>query len=121
MSLPLVLFVLRIVVIFLVKGVWSAFGKYQLATAALADERRSYERTKAHKEELEASILKLSTGRGVEESLRSTFQVVKPGEEIVIVVAEEPTTTTSSHVTVPVVSVTASTTPVVWWRHLLPF
>ena len=107
-SWPLLL-VLFICVILLASAVLGVYEKYGIAQAALSGATKENDALLARKGGLESKIEALKTPRGVEEEIRSHYQVAKPGEEVVVVVDN---TTTTPATTTPAVS---------WWKRWWPW
>jgi cell division protein FtsB len=68
---------------FLVVGI---FHKEQIARTTVAETRAELASLEGRKKELAATVNGLETERGQEASLRETYGVAKPGEEVIIVV-----------------------------------
>ena len=67
------------------------FHKEQVARLTVGDTRSEYAALDARTKTLAATVHDLGTERGQEASVRSTFGVAKPGEEVIIVVPKKPT------------------------------
>ena len=78
--------ILFVLVIFLAKATYNIYKKSQLSADNYAETKRDYESLKARKEMLESEIGRLKTDNGVEEEIRSKFNVAKPGETVVVVI-----------------------------------
>ncbi len=71
---------------FLVIGI---FHKEQTARITVADTRAQLAALDARKAVLSATVTDLDTERGQEASMRETFGVAKPGEEVIIIVPKK--------------------------------
>jgi cell division protein FtsB len=65
------------------------FHKEQTARLTVADTRAQLAALDARKKTLSATVHELDTERGQEASLRETFGVTKPGEEVIVVVPKK--------------------------------
>ncbi len=70
----------------LLYGVVDLFGKEERARIAAKDAEAALTSLSEREAKLTASLAELSTERGQEASLRETYGVAKPGEEVYIVV-----------------------------------
>ena len=80
------IFVCGTLLFFLARSVWDVYQKNNLARKernALLTEIAALEE---RKEKLESELERLETPRGLEEELRTKFQVSKPGEETVVLI-----------------------------------
>lgn len=80
-----VLFVLSVIV---ARGAWHVYQKAAIARAERTEAERSFEELAGRAKELEESITRLKSERGIEEEIRQKFTVARSGEEVVIVVDE---------------------------------
>ncbi|MDB4992142.1 MAG: hypothetical protein JWL75_387 [Parcubacteria group bacterium] len=80
---------LCILVVWLGFLVVSIFHKEQTARLTVADTRAQLAALDARKATLSATVHELDTERGQEASMRETFGVAKPGEEVIIVVPKK--------------------------------
>lgn len=78
---------LSVLLIALVLMVWNIFKKEEIARVAAMESRKELELLSERETSLTASIAELNTERGREASLRETYGVAKPGEEVIIVVS----------------------------------
>lgn len=67
------------------------YHKEQLARLTVADTRSQLAALDVRTNELSSTVHTLGTSRGQEESLRETYGVAKPGEDVIIVVPKRPT------------------------------
>lgn len=77
---------LLVLLIWLLFLFWGIFRKEEVARHAAEDTRRQLAALEAREKTLQANIDDLRTERGQEASLRETYGVAKPGEEVIIVV-----------------------------------
>jgi cell division protein FtsB len=84
---------------------WGLVGKAQIAVQEAHDAQRQYQALEERKNALEANLSALSTDRGQDAVMRTTFGVARPGEEVIVVVPPATTTTTT-------------TTPS-WWQEII--
>lgn len=82
------LLVLFVIVIFMTRGAWKIHNKAVIAQEERDETARSLADLQGRTKDLEASIVKLKSGQGVEEEVRQKFTVAKQGEEVVVVVDE---------------------------------
>lgn len=71
---------------------WLVFGiarKEEIARRAVADTKAELASLNERKTVLEANMAELSTERGQEATVRQTYGVARPGEEVIIVVPPE--------------------------------
>ena len=71
---------------------WLVFGitrKEEVARRAVAETKAELATLEARKETLEANMAELNTERGQEATIRQTYGVARPGEEVIIVVPPE--------------------------------
>lgn len=88
------LIVLLVAVGFLSITVFELFGKEREAAQKRAEATYEYEATLERQKVLEEDLRVLSTPRGQEALVRSTFDVGREGEEVVVVLDALPATTT---------------------------
>lgn len=70
----------------------SIFHKEQVARITVNETRAELAALDARKTTLSTTVQDLDTPRGQEESLRDTYGVAKPGEDVIIVVPKKTTT-----------------------------
>jgi cell division protein FtsB len=80
------LVVLLGILVLLVPGVWNMFQKEEETRANLNEQELILEELKQREANLRAEIERLSSERGVEEELRSKFEIGKEGEEAIVIV-----------------------------------
>lgn len=84
---------LSVLLVWLLILVWGIARKEEIARQAVKETEAEVALLKERKETLEADLAALATDRGQEASLRETYGVARPGEEVIIVVPPEATTT----------------------------
>lgn len=97
---------LALIIIWLLSLIWSIARKEEIARGTVKETQAELSQTKEREAVLEANLAELNTDRGQEASLRQTFGVAKPGEEVIIVVPEK-------EVSAP--------PELPWWRKVLNF
>jgi cell division protein FtsB len=80
------LVILFLLIIFLAHSTYGIYIKSKLSTEGYDKVKNQYEDLNNRKIALEAEIDRLNSDIGVEEELRSKFNVAKPGETVVVVV-----------------------------------
>jgi len=80
------LVVLAIVVLLLLNSVWNIFLKERVTNTTRKKLEREFVELQEREALLREEIERLSTPRGVEEEIRSKFEVAKEGEEIMVIV-----------------------------------
>lgn len=96
--------VLAVVVMWLL---WLLFGivrKEEIARHAVAQSKAELASLKTREDSLKQDLAEQNTERGQEATLRATYGVAKPGEEVIIVVPPKEATTTP---------------PLPWWKRFL--
>lgn len=78
--------VLALVIIWLLSLIWSIARKEEIARGTVKETQAELAQIREREAVLEANLAELATDRGQEASLRQTFGVAKPGEEVIIVV-----------------------------------
>lgn len=87
-SAPVALLLL-LMLVFLARSTWQVYGKMRSAEGALKRSRAEAADLSQRKVTLESEIQSLETPEGVEAEIRETFNMARPGEELVIVVEEK--------------------------------
>lgn len=85
---------LALAILWLLWLVWGIARKEEIARRAVHDTNAELAILKERQKVLEGNIAELSTERGKEATLRQTYGVAKPGEEVIIVVPPKEATTT---------------------------
>ena len=80
------LLVLTALVFFVGRGAWNTHQKAQIARSERSIAERSLNELESRTSELQASLIRLKSERGIEEEVRQKYTVARPGEEVVIVV-----------------------------------
>lgn len=89
-------FVFLIIIIFLGRSTYDIYKRQQLSATNYAGVKKNYDGIKERKEMLESEIERLKTDTGVEEEIRSKFNVAKPGETVVTIIDGSSSTSTDS-------------------------
>lgn len=79
---------LALLALFLVvaNGAWNIYQKATIARAERDRAERSLADLAARTTELQASLARLESERGIEEDVRQKFTVARPGEDVVVIV-----------------------------------
>ncbi len=85
---------LVVAILWLLWLIWGIARKEERARKAVEDTRAELAILEERKGVLEGNIAELATERGKEATLRQTYGVAKPGEEVIIVVPPKEATTT---------------------------
>ncbi len=101
----LIVSVLAVVAFWLGTSIWNLGSKVLIAVSEANEAQLQYEEIHSRKAALEASVATLSTERGKDAAIRTTFGVAREGEEVIVVVPPQATTT-------PVVEKS-------WWEKVL--
>jgi cell division protein FtsB len=83
---------LVIVLLFVLKGVWGVYVKYEKSKDIALRVKTEAEGLQAREASLNSSIAALGTAEGKEKEIRDRFGVVKPGEKMVVLVDNTATT-----------------------------
>lgn len=83
---------LSLLIIWLGVLVVGIYRKEQIARLTVNDTRSQLAALDARTSELSSTVHDLGTSRGQEQSLRETYGVAKPGEDVIIVVPKQDTT-----------------------------
>jgi cell division protein FtsB len=84
---------LTILLLVLARGVWILYVKHRIATSEQITIEQKLLQAEKRLDDLSQEVVNLETDRGIEESIRTKFNVAKPGEKTVVLVA--PATSTS--------------------------
>ena len=93
--------VLTLAVLWLLWLIWGIARKEELARNAAKDTEGQLQVLMSRQKTLQANVVELKTARGEEATMRQTFGVARPGEEVIIVVPGKEAT---------------STPPLPWWK-----
>lgn len=85
---------LVLLILWLAWLMWGIARKEEIARKAVRETRAELATLEQRKGVLEGNIAELTTERGKEATLRQTYGVAKPGEEVIIVVPPKEATTT---------------------------
>ena len=80
---------LALVIVWLISLIWSIGRKEEIARTTVNETQAELALLEEREKTLKENLTELSTERGHEASLRQTFGVAKPGEEVIIVVPEK--------------------------------
>ncbi len=94
-SLPILILML-VPTFFLVRGAISIMTKSYESAQTLEQLEKEADALSQRQAELKVGIDKLQSGEGVEDEIRSKFNVALEGEQVAIIVEEKPTATTSN-------------------------
>ena len=78
--------VLSLVIIWLLSLIWSIARKEEIARRTVNETQAELALMEEREKVLKGNLAELETERGQEATLRQTFGVAKPGEEVIIVV-----------------------------------
>lgn len=95
---------LLLVAFWLASNIWGLAGKAHIAVSEANEVKGQYRALEERKAVLTANLAALATERGKDASIRTTFGVARPGEEVIVVV--------------PPTSTAPTTTPS-WWERFL--
>ncbi len=90
----LVLFVLAIIFVLSVDGVWNMYQKHSETSQKAQEAEADLLSLREKESELEKRVEFLKTARGQDEEIRKKFMVGKAGEGVILIVSPEITTTT---------------------------
>lgn len=96
--------ILLLIAFGLVSLIWGLVGKAKVAIVEAHNVQRQYRVLEARKAALAADLAALSTNRGQDAAIRTSFAVARPGEEVIVVVPPEQK---------------APTTTPTWWEQIL--
>jgi cell division protein FtsB len=80
------LIALAILLIFIADGAWNIYQKATIARGERERAAKELSDLRTRSAELQASLARLQSERGVEEDVRQKFTVARPGEDVVVVV-----------------------------------
>jgi len=80
---------LTLVIIWLISLIWGIARKEEIARSTVGETRAELALLEERRQTLDANLTELSTDRGQEASLRQSFGVARPGEDVIIVVPRE--------------------------------
>ncbi len=106
LSSKITIAVLLVLIFFVARGTWGVYQKESDSRKKLVVAERAHAELADRQDALVAQVAALKTERGVEEEIRSRYELSKPGEEVALIVDEA--TTTEEEVPVRT-----------WWQELL--
>jgi hypothetical protein len=89
---------LVIALFFLSRGVWRIHEKSVSAGLEARDMERRLAELKQREVFLQGALLRLSTSEGVEQEIRSQFNVKRPGEAVAVIVTDKTTVKATSSI-----------------------
>jgi cell division protein FtsB len=89
---PLAVMVLAASCVFLGRAVWDLAGKEMETAEKMRGEQAKAEELAAAKGVLSSQVTHLGTPEGIDEAIRSTYNVIKPGERLVVIMGASTTT-----------------------------
>lgn len=92
---PVFIMILFIILIILIRAIFSVYQKKSVSEINLNKERIEYQKMSQRKEKLVSSIDYLKTDDGVESEIRTKFRLVKDGESVVVIVNDASSSTKS--------------------------
>ncbi len=90
---PLAVVVLAVACVFLGRAVWNLYGKANETAIKVAGEQEQANELAGSDAALSSEVAHLQTPEGVDETIRSTYNVAKPGEDLIVIVASGTATT----------------------------
>ena len=81
-----ILFILIIILAFLAHGTWGIYKKSKQSKETLNVVQIEFDKLKEREEAIEKKIGRLGTETGLEEEIRSKFDVAREGEKIIVIV-----------------------------------
>jgi cell division protein FtsB len=84
---------LSIILLILLKALWSAYNKEKLSSENLEKQRKELVRLNDRKKNLEQSVEYLKTDKGIEAEIRSKFRVAREGESLAVILDDDATST----------------------------
>lgn len=84
-SKPVVVLLL-VILFFTIKGVWGIYEKVEISEESLSVLEKEHEELFKRKEVAEEKVRRLETETGLEDEIRSKFDVSKHGEKVVVIV-----------------------------------
>ncbi|MFH1626879.1 MAG: septum formation initiator family protein [bacterium] len=89
--------ILLILIIFLIKPTYNIYKKSKLSSDNYNEIKKNYENLENRKNMLESGINKLKTDNGIEEEIRSKFNVAKSGETVIKIINSSSSVSTSTN------------------------
>lgn len=81
--------VLVVVLAMCARGAWGMYGKMQVSSDAKDGAEREFHKLSERKHNVSSEIDRLKTKEGLENEIRSKFNVAMPGEEVIIMIKGE--------------------------------
>jgi cell division protein FtsB len=85
-----------IILIFVIDGTWKVYQKDRESKANLARAQNELTSLNTRDATLTSDIARLKTNQGVEDEIRSKYEVSKPGEQVLVIVDKDSSTTSTS-------------------------
>lgn len=101
------LFILAVFLFVVSNGAWRIYQKAAIARTERDRAAQSLADLQARTTELQTSLARIQSQRGVEEDVRKKYTVARPGEDVVVVVDDSAKKSENSE---------ASSTPSIWAR-----
>jgi len=79
-------------------GVWNAYVRYERSASTVVSLEREKARLVERQRDLSRSTAALATPEGIDREIRTTYGLVKPGEELIVVVGADQVATSDSDV-----------------------
>lgn len=86
-------FILLIAVLFMARAVWNVYQKNRVANFHFAQSQDRLEELYLQKNNIESTVNRLSSPRGIEGEIRRTMPVVKDGERVIMIIDRQAETT----------------------------
>ncbi len=93
-SKPVLIF-LFILLVLVIDGTWKIYQKERESRANLARVENQLTTLKERSGNLSSDVTRLKTEQGMEEEIRSKYEVSKPGEQLLVIVDKDAAATTS--------------------------
>lgn len=93
------------------RGAWSIHQKAGIAQAERDIAAHSLSELESRNTELQASLARLKSDRGIEEEVRQKYTVARPGEDVVVVVDEKAKKSENGE----------TSTGESWWQNIVSF
>jgi cell division protein FtsB len=90
---PITLIILAVILLVLIKGVWSVYTKENVSSYNLEQEKNELAKLIDREKSLAASFEYLKTDQGIESEIRTKFRAVKDGEKISVIIDDRGSTT----------------------------
>ncbi|HEY4504186.1 MAG TPA: hypothetical protein VJI73_00250 [Candidatus Paceibacterota bacterium] len=88
-----VLIILFILIVLMIKSTWRVYVNWDLSKDLAREANLEYLANQERTARIEEEVARLKTERGLEEELRRSFPIAKPGEEVVVILGDRPTST----------------------------